>query len=217
MPDPTITPAAADFLSLGDSVIIDGTLAARVRDYPIDTAAIRREMERLLSKPRCAAFVTEVIQRVAENAEPDNTLVEDGDVLRIFDRILQCQRTGRGRGVVRAGGPGSLQGGGNFAAGDMESNSAWIQIGTFSYFGPITVGDWKRKYLENDGQFSLHESMHHAGMLRYDDKAYAIAVNAMIPGARPLPTPDESTDAARWAADREYSRYWDRYLQETLR
>lgn len=170
--------------------------------FPIDTAGIRAELERLMSKPRCAEFVKELIRRASENAAPDNTVVAEGDVLKIFDLVLTQ------KGVIRAGEPGSLEGGtGNFATGSIATNNAGIQIGLFLPGAPLTREQLRAEYLRSDGRIALHETIHHSGRLLYSDQDLAIVVSTM-PGAPPLPTTGNRFD---------FSRYWDRELRNSCR
>lgn len=169
--------------------------------YPIDTDAIRSEMERLMSKQRCRDFVNEAIQRADENAVPGNTLVAGGDILEIFDRVV-----GQG-GVVRSGGPGSIPGA-NFATGSINAGNAMIQLGNFLPGTDVTADELKALYLKSDGRIALHETMHHAGELGYNDQEYAIVVSAMIGNDPPMPLSGD------WF---HYSQYWDRELRKRCR
>ncbi len=169
--------------------------------FEIDTAGIRAELERLMSKPKCAEFVKELIKRASANAGPDNTVVAEGDVLKIFDLVLTQ------KGVIRAGAPGSIPGA-NFATGSIATNNAGIQIGNFRPGGPVVRAVLKEMYLRSDGRVALHETIHHSGRLVYSDQDLAIAVSTM-PGDRPpLPTSGNRFD---------YSMYWDRQLRNSCK
>lgn len=169
--------------------------------YPIDTVGIRSELEKLLSKPKCADFVKELIKRAAENAAPDNTVVAEGDVLKIFDLVLTQ------KGVVRAGAEGSIPGA-NFATGSIATNNAGIQIGNFMPGAPLTEDELKAQYLRSDGRIAMHETIHHSGRLVYSDQDLAIVVSTM-PGNRPqLPTSGNRF---------EFSQYWDRELRNSFK
>ncbi|HEV3470077.1 MAG TPA: hypothetical protein VG148_12205 [Pyrinomonadaceae bacterium] len=169
--------------------------------FPVDTAAIRVELERLLSKPKCADFVKELIKRASENAAPDNTVVAEGDVLKIFDIVLTQ------KGVVRAGAPGSIPGA-NFATGSIATNNAGIQIGNFVPGAPVTMEELTALYVKSDGGVAMHETIHHSGRLVYSDQDLAIVVSTM-PGDRP-PLP---TSGNRF----EFSRYWDKELRKSFK
>lgn len=169
--------------------------------FPIDTSAIRKELEKLLSKPNCAEFVKELIKRASENAAPDNTVVAEGDVLKIFDLVLTQN------GMVRAGAPGSIPGA-NFATGSIATNNAGIQIGNVVPGAPVSKEDLRLMYLKSDGRFTMHETIHHSGRLVYSDQDLAIVVSTM-PGDRP-PLP---TSGNRF----EFSAYWDRELRKTFK
>lgn len=169
--------------------------------FPIDTAAIRKELERLLNKPKCAEFVKELIKRAAENAAPDNTVVAEGDVLKIYDLVLTQ------KGLVRAGAEGSLPGA-NFATGSIATNNAGIQIGNVQPGAPVTEDELTALYLRSDGRVTMHETIHHSGRLVYSDQDLAIVVSTM-PGDRPpLPTSGNRFD---------FSAYWDRELRNSFK
>lgn len=169
--------------------------------FPVDTKAIREELDRLMSKPKCSEFVKELIKRAAENAAPDNTMVAEGDVLKIFDLVLTQN------GIVRAGAPGSIPGA-SFATGSIATNNAGIQIGNVRPGAPVTHDELKAVYLRSDGRVTLHETIHHSGRLVYSDQDLAIVVSTM-PGDRPpLPTSGNRFD---------FSQYWDKELRNSLK
>jgi hypothetical protein len=167
--------------------------------FPIDTNLIRSDLERLLSIPKCADFVQDLLARASENAAPDNTLVAEGDVLKIFDLVLTQ------KGVIRAGAPGSQPPTpkfpfANLATGSIATNNAGIQIGGVLPGAAVTEDELAALYRKNDRRVALHETIHHAGRLVYSDHDLAIAVSTM-PGRPPLPA--NGNRAA-------FSAYWDR-------
>lgn len=169
--------------------------------FPVDTVGIRGELDKLMSKPKCGEFVKELIKRTSENAAPDNTVVAEGDILKIFDLVLTQN------GVTRAGAPGSIPGA-NFATGSIGTNNAGIQIGNFRPGAPVTLEELTAAYLKSDGRVTLHETIHHSGRLVYSDQDLAIVVSTM-PGDRPpLPTSGNRFD---------FSQYWDRELRKTFK
>ncbi len=168
--------------------------------FPIDVAGIRAELARLLERPTCANFVRDLIDQAAANAAPGNTLVEDGDILRIYD-LIQEQN-----GMVRAGAPGSIPGA-NFATGSIATEDAGIQIGNFVPGVPVTEDELKARYLRADTIIALHETIHHAGRLVFSDQDLAIVVS-MMPGTPPIP---QTTN--RFA----FSSYWDTELRRHCR
>jgi hypothetical protein len=170
---------------------------------PIDVEGIRKRLEQFLNKPKCADFVKELLAETAKHAGPGNTLVEEGDVLRIFD-LVQTQK-----GMVRAGDTanGAIPGA-NFALGSIGTGDAAIQIGNFRPGAELTFEELKAAYLESDAKFSLHETLHHAGRLVYSDQEFAIVVSEMNGNSPPLPT----------GADRfQFSQYWDKALRKSLK
>jgi hypothetical protein len=188
--------------------LIAPLVAARMI-FPFDLPAIRAELARMLSRPNCADFVRDLIARVSESAMPGNDLVEDGDLLKIFDVILSQ------RGFIRSGDTArGAQPGANFALGSIGVGNAAIQIGNIMPGVPVTLAELTAMYVQSDARFALHELIHHAGTLLYSDQDLAIVVSAM-PGSPPLPTPSAPPDPLR---DRFlFSRYWDRELRRRCR
>ena len=174
--------------------------------FEFDVPAIRAEMVRLLSIPKCANFVKQVLAFVSEKAAPVRTLVAGGDVLEIFDTI-----TKKPHGLVRAGDAahGAI-GGANFAHGSMERGDAWIQVGNVFHGAAITFAELKDKYVKSDARVCIHESMHHAGNFVYSDEEMARAVSALK--GIPLPTPKPNEDSRL-----VYSWYWDDELVKTFK
>lgn len=178
---------------------IDPNDAARMI-FPIDVEGIRKELENMLAKEKCAAFVKELLAETAKHAAPGNTLVEEGDVLKIYD-MVQKQK-----GMVRAGDTaGGAIPGANFALGSIATGDAQIQIGNFRPGAPLTFQELKDAYLKSDAPIALHETLHHAGRLVYSDQEFAIVVSMMAGSRPPLPATGNRFD---------FSHYWDTELRK---
>jgi hypothetical protein len=171
--------------------------------FPIDVDGIREELKKILAKPNAAAFIKRLIAGVVKNAAPGNTLVEDGDVLKIYD-LIQKQK-----GMVRSGDTarGAIPGA-NFALGSIATGDAGIQIGNFRPGVAVTLQELKDAYLKSDAPFALHETLHHAGRLVYSDQEFAIVVSTMPGVSTPLPTSGNRF---------EFSHYWDTELRKACR
>ena len=170
-------------------------------NHPFDIEGIRREMEKMLSKPKCAAFVKQLLELAVKNGAADNKLVENGDVVKIFDKIVSQ------RGLVRAGDTANgAIGGASFASGRIKDGTARIQIGVFRPGQPITRKQARLEYLKNDACFCIHETLHHASELGYSDEDFAIAVSTMIGNNPELPA---TTDSFK------FSKYWDTELRKS--
>lgn len=175
--------------------------------FKFDVPAIRAEMARLLARPKCATFVRELLSRVSQNASPGNTLVEKGDVLKVFDIIVK-----EPKGLVRTGDTANgAIGGANFAHGSFEGKNARIQVGNFTS-GPLTMTELAAKYVESDAAICIHETLHHCGRLVYSDREFAIAVSLMNGNNPPLPIPPPDIDSRF-----KYSDYWDKELRKTYK
>ena len=173
---------------------------------PFDVATIRAGMARLLSTPKCGEYVKRLLDGVSRNASPGNTLVEGGDVLKVFD-IVQQQR-----GLVRAGDTahGAI-GGANFADGSIKGGNAMIQIGNVRPGAPVTRQELEAMYVESDVPICMHETLHHCGELVYSDQEFAIAASSLNGNNPPLPTPPPGIDS-RFL----YSQYWDTELRKSF-
>ena len=171
--------------------------------FPIDAEGIRKEIEKMLAKEKTSTFIKALLAGVAAHAAPGNTLVEEGDVLRIFD-LVQKQK-----GFVRAGdtAAGAIPGA-NFALGSVATGDAQIQIGNFRPGAPLTFQELKDAYLKSDAPIALHETLHHAGRLVYSDQEFAIAVSTMPGITTPLPTSGNRFD---------FSAYWDAELRKACK
>jgi hypothetical protein len=171
--------------------------------FPIDVAGIRKELEKLISLPKCSQFVKDLLAETSKHAAPGNTLVEGGDVLKIFD-LVQSQK-----GMVRAGDTAhGAEPGANFALGSVATGNAQIQIGNFRPGAPLTLQELADAYLKSDAPIALHETLHHAGRLVYSDQEFAIVVSAMNDNVPPLPTSGNRF---------EYSAYWDAALRRSFK
>jgi len=176
--------------------------------YPFDVPGIRAEMERMLNKPKCAAFVKQLLSIVASNAQADNKLVAGGDVLKVFDTVMSQ------KGLVRANDiqNGADPSGPNLALGNVAKKNARIQVGNYRPGIPVTRADLKAQYLKSDARICLHETLHHCGELVYSDQEFAIAASALNGNNPPLPVPIPNTDM-RFI----YSQYWDGELRKSYK
>lgn len=174
---------------------------------PFDVHGIRAEMARLLSHKKCGDHVKALLEVVSANASPANKLVEGGDVLKVFDKVMSQ------KGLVRAGdkAKGALPGA-NFAGGSIEGGNAMIQIGNVRPGQPVTMDELKALYVKSDAKFCMHETLHHSGRLVYSDQEFAIATSAINGNNPPLPTPAAGIDS-RFV----YSQYWDAELRKTFK
>ena len=169
---------------------------------PIDVPAIRSEIERRLEDPACDTFIKYLLAEVS-GRRPD-TLMEAGDVLKIFDRINTPWYGGRG--MVRDGQPGSHELSGALAIGSFSRGTAQIQLGIYNT--GVTSAEQVRL---GDGRMALDETMHHAGLSVYYDYDYALAISK-LPGMPPLPDVPEKD---RYGAGRyKFSNYWHPKLHE---
>ena len=175
--------------------------------FKLDVPAIRAEMARLLARPKCATFVRQLLDKVSKNASPANKLVANGDVLKVFDIVVNEQR-----GLVRAGDTahGALPGA-NFADGSIEGKNARIQVGNIRPGAPVTMAELAAMYVKSDAQICIHEALHHSGRLVYSDHEFAIAVSAMNNNNPPLPIPPPGELDSRF----RFSNYWDTALRQT--
>ena len=175
--------------------------------FPLDAAGIRAEMAKLLGTPKCGAFVRRLLEVVSRNASPANTLVEGGDVLKVFDKVMSQ------KGLVRAGDTAhGARPGANFAFGSIQAGDAQIQIGTFRPGAPVTRAELKAMYLKSDTRVCMHETLHHSGCLVYSDQEFAIAASTLNGNTPPLPIPPPSIDSRFM-----YSQYWDSELRKSFK
>jgi hypothetical protein len=188
------------------STPINGTPNSEFEVFEPDLAGIRANIASVLSDPDASAFVKDLLGRVSSESNP---LVEDGDLLRIFDKL-----TGPGQGGVLRGPIGGGRMDGSFQQGNAKILLAGID--------PTTLPDKKPEYLKefqlwSDSDKIIHELCHASGLLSYSDFQLAVAVSQME-NAPPLPdipkltensTPEERTHAAVVP-----SRYWNKVLKE---
>jgi hypothetical protein len=165
---------------------------------PPDVAGIRIEIELMLKDPKrdCAAFVQGLLERVDKG--DGNTLVDGGDIIKIFDRINSPDQ----KGMIRSGALGSYVNvngvGGPYALGKMAEHTARIQLGTIVP-GPPTAF--------SDALIALHETIHHAGQHGYGDKALSLALSRWT--GKPILDPDGNPPSGEPGEDiRIYSAYW---------
>lgn len=175
-------------------------------NYPFDVPAIRAEMERILSIPRCGNFVKQLLSLVET---PTNKLIAGGDVLKVFDMIMAqdmaLPKLVRTRDLENGADP-SLNF--NLAIGRLSTNNARIQIGGYRPPRPVTRAELKIGYVKSDAGMCLHETIHHCGERIYSDQVLAEAVSGMTGTSLPVPGPGMDIRPV-------YSDYWDDVLRET--
>ena len=176
--------------------------------FPFDVPGIRAEMARMLSLPKCGTLVKQLLDFVSKHAQPDNTLVAGGDVLKAFDMVMLQ------KGLIRANDTahGADRRGPNLALGSVGRGNAQIQIGNYRPGIAVTRAELKAQYLKSDARICLHETLHHCGRLVYSDQEYAIAASALNGNNPPLPIPDPNRDM-RFV----YSQYWDGILKKSYK
>ncbi len=176
--------------------------------FPFDVAGIRAEMARMLSIPKCATFVKQLLDFVSKHAQADNTLVAGGDVLKVFDMVILQ------KGLIRANDTahGADKRGPNLALGSIGRGNAQIQVGNFRPGIAVTADELKAQYLKSDARICLHETLHHSGRLVYSDQEFAIAASALNGNNPPLPLPDPTKDM-RFV----FSQYWDGELRKSYK
>jgi hypothetical protein len=186
-----------------EELIARATVAEMI--YPFYVPEIRAEMARILARPKCAAFVKQLIELVSSSAQPTNTLVEGGDLLKIFDKV-----TANPNGLVRTGDAANgAIGGANFAWGSLANGTARIQVGNYLPGIPfITRKQLKLDYINSDAKICIHECIHHAGKLLYTDEQCARAVSVMNGNNPALPA---TTDRFK------FSDYWDIQLRRSYK
>lgn len=145
---------------------------AAARTIEIDVDGVRAGLQRVLAKPDAAKFLRELIKLVSEIAlkkNEGNTLVEEGDLVRIYNEI---QRQGRMHRKDATFAPGFM------AVGTATIEISRINTMTLPEF--ITETELKALYLKMDILLALHETLHHAGRFHYSDEDYARAVCQML-------------------------------------
>ncbi|HWW77706.1 MAG TPA: hypothetical protein VNZ44_20045 [Pyrinomonadaceae bacterium] len=197
------------FHLIDPATVLDEPIPSQIAytmNYPFDIPGIRAEMGRLLSKPRCRDFVQQLLASVES---PANRLVEGGDVLRVFDRIMAQPmaqpKLVRIRDFDNGAHPTLFF---NLAMGSLSNNTARIQIGGCWPPAPVTRAELKAAYLKSDAAMCLHETIHHSGENIYSDQELAEVVSGMT--GTPLRTPNPGQDIRPF-----YSQIWDRELRRS--
>lgn len=162
----------------------------------IDPDAIREGMARVLSDPKVAGFIRDLLEltsQVTKKRENGlNPLFEGGDLLKVYAKVREQ------RGVVR--------GSQSQARGCIAKGDAMIEIGTHMPGGKLTRTAMEKKILEEDIRFAIHETLHLAGMFAYSDEDFAVAVSRIL---------NEVLEEKVLPADRNrfgFSRYWNTEL-----
>ena len=169
-----------------------------------DLAGIRANIAKILEAADASAFVKDLLSRVSSDSNP---LVEDGDLLRIFDKLT---RPGQG-GVVRA------RFGGGRMDGSFQQGNATIHLDGVGSLADNSAEFRKKFQLWSDSDKIIHELCHASGLQSYSDFQLAVAVSQMdntpplpdIPQITENSTPEERTHAAVVP-----SRYWNKVLKE---
>jgi len=175
-----------------------------LKEYEPDIAGIRAHLANALQDDNCSGFIKDLLSRVSYDGNP---LVEDGDLLRIFDKLVG---PGQG-GVVR-----NPIGGGRMD-GNFEGGNATIHLeGAGSL--PDNSPEFRKEYLLwSDCDKIVHELIHAAGLLSYSDYQLAVAVSQM-PNSPPMPDmpviTENSTPTERYHAAATASTYWNAILRE---
>ena len=193
MPDPTPEP----LLKKAD---------ANAKTIEIDVKNIREAIKQLLAFPEVAEFINKLLKLAAEVSEkPGNTLVENGDVLKVYDIINPVPPDSSVP-------PGMFRGTGNRAHGCIALGNARIELGHTSSGADITMTDLKKLWLRFDVPLALHETIHHAGRLCYSDKDLARAMCKLLN----LDIDKELPTAAERTID-GYSNFWHQKLMEVCK
>ncbi len=171
-------------------------------EYDPDIPGIRANIENALKDEDCSAFIKELLSRVSSD---NNPLVEDGDLLRIFDKLMSQG------GVVRA------KIGGGRMDGSFEEGTATIHLESAGSL-PDNSPEFRKEYLLwSDSDKIVHELIHAAGLLSYSDYQLAVAVSQMD-NTPPLPEKiiitENSTREERYHAAATPSSYWDGVLRQ---
>jgi hypothetical protein len=170
-----------------------------------DLAGIRANLAIAL-KGDSSGFIKDLLSRVSYDSNP---LVEDGDLLRIFDKLIAP-----GQGGVRR----SPIGGGRMDGSFQEGNATIHLQGADPNTLPDKTPEFRKEYqLWSDSDKILHELIHAAGLLSYSDYQLAVVVSQMD-NTPPLPEKIEltvdSTPHERYHAAATSSSYWDGVLRE---
>lgn len=175
---------------------------ARKMTFEINAEGVRKGLETVLADPKAAKFLRELLKLATEMAakrDPKTKLVEEGDLLRIFDTIM---KQGRLKRSIRNG-----------AVGFVGRGNASIEIGVILTLPEsATKRELEEMYLKTDIPFILHETLHHAGTLTFFDEDYARAVCQMLGKDFDKELPRiEGEDEKAWI--RRCSRLWDKELR----
>lgn len=169
-----------------------------------DIAGIRANIANVLSGADASAFIKDLLSRVSSD---NNPVVEDGDLLRIFDKL-----TGPGQGgVVRARFRGGRM------DGSFQQGNATIHLDGVGSLVDNSPEFRKKFQLWSDSEKIIHELCHASGLLSYSDFQLAVAVSQMdntpplpdIPQITENSTPEERTHAALVP-----SSYWNKVLKQ---
>lgn len=174
-------------------------------DHQPDLAGIRANLAKAL-KDDCSAFIKELLSRVSSE---NNPLVEDGDLLRIFDKLI-----GPGQGGVHRADIGGGRMDGSFDEGNAAIHLQPVGTGIVPGETPEFLKEFQ---LWSDSDKILHELIHAAGLLSYSDEQLSIAVSQMD-NTPPLPEMPKltvsSTMEERSHHAKTFSTYWDRVLRK---
>jgi len=174
-------------------------------EYEPDIAGIRAHLANALQNVDCSGFIKELLSRVSSAGNP---LVEDGDLVRIFDKLV-----GPGQGGVKR----EVNVGGGRMDGSFEGQNAKIYlevIGSIQDNSP----EFRKKYQHwQDCDKIVHGLIHAAGLRSYSDYQLAVAVSQM-PNSPPMPeipviTVDSTSDE-RYHASATASTYWNAVLRQ---
>ena len=167
------------------------------QNFDPDREGIRANLAKALSVTDCANFIKNLLARVASNANP---LVEGGDLLKIFDRVLIDREGKRGGGE---------------ATGSFSEGNPRVGFTTTIFGGKRTPEGMRGTYLHRDSLVALHELIHLAGWKGYDDEALANAASGLPDAAKlkqlPFPTGGSPEAIQSWVL--HYSNYWDTELR----
>lgn len=177
-----------------DKIVVDWLVPQNPESLPIDVDNVRRGLAWYLVDPKCASFISDLLNRVSTG---DNPLVADGDILAIFDTV-------RGqRGIVRDNSVGGGEARGSIGG---RGGGAQLVIAPTRFGGNLTASEKTGIQLGIDIRVALHETIHFAGLNVYDDRALAAAVAAMTGTQAPGPTgrgalADAFANSAFWDAE----------------
>jgi hypothetical protein len=183
----------------------NGTPNNEVEVFEPDIAGIRARIANILSDPGASAFVKDLMGRVSSDSNP---VVEDGDLLKIFDKL-----TGPDQGGLRR----SKFGGGRMN-GSFQQGNATIELGKAGTLPPQFTPELRKDFQTwQDADCIIHELCHASGEQSYSDFQLAVAVSQMD-NTPPLPDipqiTEHSTFEERVHAAVVPSTYWNAVLKE---